>query len=209
MADRSERCPSRSIQAEALDTLVWDAMTRALREPGLLAQEWERRKSQSQAPDDIEAQLKQVDLALKRLKAQEDRLVDAYKNEAIELPKLKEEMGKMKARREQLDRQRQDLERRSRERAEAADAVERLEAFCRRVNQGLEHLTFEEKQKLLRLLIDRIVIEGGKVQIHGIIPLDGHGEVISMRPRYSHWQPAVCGNGADPRRRAKLLQRLL
>ena len=83
------------------------------------------------------------------------------------------------------------LERIRGERAQATDAVKRLEAFCQRVSQGLEHLAFEEKQKLLRLLIDRIVIEGEKVQIYGIIPLDGYGEVISLRPRHSGRQPTL------------------
>ena len=42
--------------------------------------------------------------ALKRLKSQEDRLTDAYLNEAMDLKRYKSEMDKLAKRREELER---------------------------------------------------------------------------------------------------------
>ena len=63
-------------------------MTGALQDPEVLVQEYQRRLSQSGAADALESQEKQLALATRRVKAQEDRLMDAYKNEAIDLPRL-------------------------------------------------------------------------------------------------------------------------
>ena len=65
---------------------------------------------------------------------------------------------------------------------QAQDALARLEAFCQRVSEGLNRLTFEEKQKLLRLVVDRIVVDGLHVRIEGIIPVEGRQPEVALRP---------------------------
>ena len=121
-------------------------------------------------------------MALKRLKTQEDRFIDAYKNEALELSQFKEEMEKLRARRGVLERQQRDLERQRQEQVQAQNTLARLEAFCQRLSQGLTWLTFGEKQKLLRLVVDRIVVDGQHIRIEGIIPVEGHQPKVALRP---------------------------
>ena len=59
----------------------------------------------------------------------------------------------------------------------------RLESFTEMVSEGLEGLTFEEKQKLLRLLVEKIVVEEGKVRVEAIISLDDtSGDLVGLRP---------------------------
>ena len=165
-----------------LDTLVWDAIARALQNPALLTQEYQRRLSEAAKQDSIETEGKQIEVALKRLKIQEDRLIDAYKSEALELPQFKEEMDKVRARRGALEQQQRDLERQRLEQVQTQDALAKLEAFCQRVSQGLHWLTFDDKQKLLRLVVDRIVVDGQHVRIEGIIPVDGHPSEVALCP---------------------------
>ena len=51
------------------------------------------------------------------------------------------------------------------------------------MSDGLDQLGFEEKQALLRLLVERIVVEGNKVTIEAIIPLDDKpGALVLLRP---------------------------
>ena len=66
---------------------------------------------------------------------------------------------------------------------------------------GLDSLTFEEKQTLLRLVVERIVVEGGKVRVEAIIPVDDESaKVPALRPpsRHSridgnlHLRPPTC-----------------
>ena len=178
-----EPCPQkRGYHRDTLEVLVWEAVASALQRPDVLAQEYQRRRLQSETSDNSETHKKQVELALRRIKAQENRLIDAYKNEAIELSRLKEEMGKLRALREGLERERRELGHSRQEQVRAEDAVVRLEAFCERISDGLENLTFEESQKLLRLLVDSIVVEGQHVRIEGIIPVEGSNPGVALSP---------------------------
>ena len=172
----SPQCPSRWIPADDLEQLVWDAVSQALKEPAVLAQEYERRKSKTTHLP--EGQRKQLALALKHVQVQENRLIDAYKNEVIELEQLRAEMGKLKARRQELERQQKEIERQDREAERDSEVLNRLESFCQRVSVGLQGVTWGEKQKLLRLLIDRVVIDGQQVSILGVIPVGQPGQDV-------------------------------
>ena len=171
---------------------MWEAVADALQSPDILVQEYQRRRSQNERAGGLETKEKQVDLALRRVKNQEDRLIDAYKNEAIELARLKEEMGKLKARRESLQKERRELQRLRQEQVRGEDALVRLEAFCERVSQGLENLSFEERQKLLRLLVDRIVVDGQQVRIEAVIPLQGRAPEVALRPNHPETSTTRC-----------------
>ncbi|MEE9325389.1 MAG: hypothetical protein V3U90_07585 [Dehalococcoidia bacterium] len=117
------------------------------------------------------------------MKAQEDRLTDAYLNEAMELDRYKAEMEKLKGRRLQLDWAVEALNQRECQERDSRRALEHLERFCRQVSQGLETLTFEERQQLLRLVVERITVDNGRVRIETIIPTGGDGvQLRTHRP---------------------------
>ena len=126
-------------------------MSDALRRPEVLIAEYQRRADKPSSGE-LGAEQKTIPLALKRAKAQEDRITDAYINEAMELDRYKAEMEKLKTRRLVLDREAKDLVRRARQESDTRDALRHLEQFCQRVSEGLDNLTFDERQKLLRLV---------------------------------------------------------
>ena len=59
---------------------------------------------------------------------------------------------------------------------------ENLSGFCEHVLDGLPELNFEQKQKLLRKIIDRIVITAGNVTIKLAIPLSTNLDLTPSRP---------------------------
>ena len=64
----------------------------------------------------------------------------------------------------------QDIGRRQRQEKDSHRALEHLERFCNQVAKGLEAMTFEERQQLLRLVVERITVEDGRVRVETIIP---------------------------------------
>ena len=119
----------------------------------------------------LDAERKQIALALKRAKGQEDRITDAYRDEAMDLPRYKAEMAGLRGRRTQLEQSSRDLESRVGNEQAMHAGLERLDQFCEQVTVGLENLTFEERQQLLRLVVERVVVENGVVRIETVIPI--------------------------------------
>ena len=67
---------------DLVEKAVWDAVAEALQHPERLASEYERSLSTAGVASSLEAELKQANVALKQLSAQEDRLTTAYLDEA-------------------------------------------------------------------------------------------------------------------------------
>ncbi len=119
--------------------------------------------------------------ALKRAKSQEDRVTDAYVNEAMDLVRYKAEMEKLRARKLEMGRSVKETERRKRTEEESRRAIENPDRFCQTVGQGLDNLTFEDRQQLLRLVVERITVDKGRVVIESGIPTGDDG--VQLRAR--------------------------
>jgi site-specific DNA recombinase len=92
----------------------------------------------------------------------------------------------------EYQRRRQDLERRdaalaaqerqlraqSHQHMQLADIVGSVEDFCQRVRGGLANATFEQRRKLVELLIDRVIVTDEEVEIRYVIPTDPSSEQI-------------------------------
>jgi len=143
--------------------------------------EYTQRVEKIGVPDGLEVENKRIKAELKRLNTQEGRLTDAYLNEAVELKLYKTKM-------DGLVSQRHDLERLSREIADQKEkelkrgkTAGQITDFCSRVGTGLNQMNFEERQQLLRLIVDAIVVEDGSVKVETIIPPDQNGTLRNVR----------------------------
>ncbi|MFH1140405.1 MAG: recombinase family protein, partial [Chloroflexota bacterium] len=182
LSSTGTRCSPGSFLAEPVEQAVWGVVNDALRQPQVLIEEYGRRLTQAGTLDAVEADRKQAALALKRVKVQEDRVTDAYVNEAMEIGRYKAEMEKLRQRRNELERAAQELDRRERQELESRKALEHMERFCHQVSQGLDAMTFDERQQLLRLVVERITVEDGRVRIETVIPMGEEGKLRTRHP---------------------------
>ena len=150
---------------------------------GYLSQLRSRKAGRLQAGsgDTIKAEGKTLALAMKRLKAQEDRVTDAYIHEVMDLERYSDEMDKLRRQREQLERGTKELAQRERQQQDSGRALEHLDRFCRQVATGLDAMNFEERQQLLRLVVERITVEDGRVRIETIIPTGNDDKLRTRR----------------------------
>ena len=182
ISSTGRRCRPGSFKAEPVEQAVWEAVAEALEQPQVLMAEYERRLSDLGSVDVIEQERNQLSLELKRLVVQEDRVTEAYIKEAMELNRYKYEMGKLGERRSGLEKLENQLGQRAKQEQDAKAGVRYLEEFCDRVSEGLESINFEDRQKLLRLVVERITVEDNMVRIETIIPPDQDMQLRTRRP---------------------------
>ena len=90
-ADSERICPQSRAKVEELDAAVWDHVTRLLDDPATLLAQFEayaRRADEARASECAEEQ--RLAAQLRRLDREEQRLVDAYQAEAIDLAELRD-----------------------------------------------------------------------------------------------------------------------
>ncbi len=63
----------------------------------------------------------------------------------------------------------EELERRRTDREQEMRLLEGVEEFLASIREALEEPSFETKQRVLRLVVDRIVVEDTKVLVHHVV----------------------------------------
>ncbi|MBV8870881.1 MAG: recombinase family protein [Acetobacteraceae bacterium] len=169
-AARETKCPRAHIQADGLEQAVWEHVAGLLGDPARLAAQCERflaeaRGGRGEAADDrLRARIERLDRA-------DRRLLEAYRAEVISLEELS---GQRKALAEQrrLAEQQQERQLRLREqRLRAEGALAGLAAFAERVGSRLPAADVAERQAILRLVVERIIVHDDALEIQHVIPL--------------------------------------
>src|SRR5664279_2680129 len=175
-ADR--RCPERNIRAEALDTYVFDRIRSALLHPGTLLTGEQAVAARTPAPDDelLAAELVRLDRKITAADDDGRRLADLYQAGLLGLPEVQRRAADIEHRRKELTGRRDDLTTQRRELSRDNKIRSRVEGFAGRITAVIDHLDAEQKQKLLRLLVEEVRVTGWNVQIQLRIPLDAESQ---------------------------------
>jgi site-specific DNA recombinase len=174
-------CRSGRIFAEPVEDAVWQAVTEAFQNPDLLAKQYENQMAQYANADHSETGQKQIKAALKKAKTQEDRATAAYMDEYMDRERYGAVMAKISKHRLELERQIEELDLRQRQEQDSQSALENLGRFCRQVTQGLDAMSFDDRQQLLRLVVEGITVENDIVRVETVIPQD-EGNLRNRRP---------------------------
>ena len=170
---RAARCKAQYLRAEALDATVWSAVCQWLREPRILVEEvasWQERREGEEASARERARLEST---CRNLERQVERLVDAYQQGALRVDELKVRRAQLEAALEAARSRAKELQSQHADEERLGEREAQLEAFAAAVREGLDALDFEGRQRLVRLLIERVVVTGEHVTIEHAVPLSG------------------------------------
>jgi site-specific DNA recombinase len=170
---RTTKCTAKRVRAEELDGVVWDAIRSWVQSPAMLEREIASWQTTRQAASSVTKAVARLEGTRQQLELQVERLIDAYQRGAIDVEQLK-------ARRERLDNamaavklRGEDLLGQQMDAARITRIADDIAAFAATLRDGLDKLTFAERQRLVRLLVERIVVVGDRVTIEHAIPLSG------------------------------------
>lgn len=110
------------------------------------------------------------------LEQQLERLTEAYMGGIIRLEEYARRRRELEEKMEAFKSQDRELEQQAERRHELSGMVNRIEDYCRQVSEALAGATFEQKRRLIELLIDRVIVTGAEVEIRYVIPTSTSGE---------------------------------
>ena len=171
---KQERCSQRRIRADVLDELVWEEVSTRLQDPALVLEAYQDRKTQRRNPADQD-RLSEKDEKLKEqiksVNKELSRLLDAYQYGALELAELQKRRQLVNSKLEVLNREQELSRKMAAEKKKETDIKASLEEFSALVSSNLKRISFENKQKLLRMVLDKVVVNEWRVDVHYNIPL--------------------------------------
>ena len=162
---RSIRSPRRSA--------VWDKVAEAIRNPELITQQIARLKDKHiDGNSIISKDLEGIERRLKNTGREESRLLDAYRESIISMDQLRDQMSKVEDRKKRLDEERRALQAKLESDSSQLLDLNDMEQVCKKISDRLDSIkeNFEAKRFILTLLISRIVVQGRRVRIRGLLP---------------------------------------
>jgi len=174
-AAQGRRCTARYIPAGQLDERVWADLCALLTDPAQVARALARAQGGAWLPQELQARQATIGQALGQLERQQQRLLDAYLAEVIGLAELHRKRQDLDRRHATLLAQQRQLDAAAGQRLELRVVTDGIEAFCRTVRAGLATATFEQRRQLAELLIDRVIVTDGQVEIRYVLPTSPDG----------------------------------
>jgi site-specific DNA recombinase len=170
-----QRCRARHAPGAQLEELVWEDLCEVLTHPEHAKHALRRAHGGEWLPQELKARLESVGQALAQTERQRERLLDAYLGGVLELAEFERKRKELEGRTEALLAQERQLEAAAGERTELAGIAGSIEGFCERVRAGLAEATFEQKRRLVELLVDRVIVTNEEVEIRYVVPTSPDG----------------------------------
>lgn len=170
--DLKTRCTQPRTRANELEQVIWEQVRKLLEDRKPLVQQFQQFSQQADLNDSPQLnEISKVAAQLKRLDNEEKRLIDAYQAEIFSLTELGERRRQLVLRRQSLEAQREKARRQMAEVAQSQQVLSDLTSFSERIKHSLATASFEEKQAILQLVVERIIVGEDSLEIHHVIPL--------------------------------------
>jgi site-specific DNA recombinase len=150
--------------------LVWQDLCEVIMHPQSLTHALQRAYGGHWLPQDRQARQENLRRGRTQLQPQLDRLTEAYLNGIIPLAEYQRRRRDLEQRIEAFHHQEAPLTTQMNRQTEVASLVTSVENFCQRIQTSLGQATFEQKRQLIELLIDRVIVNDGDVEIRYVIP---------------------------------------
>ena len=175
---REQKCPSRLSPAGRLDELVWTDLCDLLSHPEQASHALARAHGGQWLPQELQSRQQGLRRGQASLGQQLERLTEAYLGGVVLLDEYRRRRRDLEERQRQLEEQARQLEAQADRHKELAGLSGAIEDFCQRVRHGLAQTTFEQRRALVELLIDRVIVTDGEVEIRYVMPTDRASEQV-------------------------------
>jgi site-specific DNA recombinase len=190
---RDTKCPARFSPAAQLEALVWQDLCRLLRHPEAIAWALERAHGGHWLPQELQARRDNLRRGQASLRQQIERLTEAYLAGVVALDEYRRRRGDLEQKIKALEGQERQLEGQANRQAEIARMALSMKEFSRRVRQGLEQATWEQKRQLIEWLVARVIVTDGEVEIRYVIPTSPAGEAARFCHLHSDYRGSIQG----------------
>jgi site-specific DNA recombinase len=141
-----------------------------LQRPESLRYALERAHGGNLGPEHLRTRRAQLQAGQAQLSRQLERLTEAYLSDVVSRAEYRRRRQDIEQQLQKLRQTERQLEADSSQQSEVASLAKSIEVFAARVRGSLEKASIEYKRQLVELLIDRVIVTDGQVEIRYAIP---------------------------------------
>ena len=179
-SQQDQRCRSRCIPAQQLDVLVWEDLCQLITQPDYIIDALQRARGGQWLPQHLQSRKQTLRKAQAGISQQMERLTEAYLIAIIPLAEYQRRRSELEQKSVVLEAQAKELEAQVDRQAELVQLGSSIEDFCHRIQTGLANATFDQKRTIVELLIDRVLVANGEVEIRYVVPTHPSSEKVQF-----------------------------
>ena len=172
------------IRAERLEDPIWDEVKRVIQNPDLIVAGIDTLDSQDDGG--LEEEIAQAERDLRSIQMEEDRAIRLFVSGKITEAQLDHQRRFITERLETARARLDDYRARETSGTQKRELMEAVLSWAREVGQGLDELTSEQRQQILQMVVEQVVIDrNNNVDITLAIPIgddDNSSEPGSLEP---------------------------
>jgi site-specific DNA recombinase len=163
-------CGGRSVGAAKVEAVVWEHVRELLSNSELLRARYEEGQGDPAVDTREEQERERLRRKLLAVEREVQRLIDAYQAGVIELPELQTRRQRAEDHGQVLHARLQEIDQQQMEQTKELRLVQGLEEFCTSMHSALQNPEYDIKQKVLQLVVDRIVVDEQQLTIRHVVP---------------------------------------
>ncbi len=167
-------CGNKPVRADYADQVVWDHVTALLADPALIRAEIGNRLERARTSDPVTRKRGQLEQALAKTSTSVSAMVTAFSEQLITIDELRARMPALRARETGLKDQIAALDAQAADRDAYLKLAGDLEGFLAGLRQNSATATTEDRQHVLRAVVQDILIGPEKLTIRHRIPVCEH-----------------------------------
>jgi site-specific DNA recombinase len=164
-------CQNKPVRADYVDEVVWNHVTALLADPSLIRAEIGKRTERARTSDPVTRKRGQLQQALAKTTASIATMITAFSEQLLTIDELRARMPDLRARETGLKDQIAALDAQAADRDAYLRLADDLEDFLARLRQNAATATTEDRQRVLRTLVQDILIGPDKMTIRHRIPV--------------------------------------
>jgi ribosomal protein L29 len=170
------KCKEAGLNARIVDAFVWERLKTFMKNPNLILKQAERFLNKKHNTLEVsKVSVEDLNKEINKLKNEEDRYSRAYGAEAISLEQLQEYTKEIKEKITSLRGQILYLEQQTKQsQVGNMPTREEVENFCQKAKNMLNYLNFEERQRIILEVIEKITGNKEEVLVEGYLPLNDY-----------------------------------
>ena len=164
-------CGNKPVRADYADAVIWDHVTGLLADPALIRTEIDRRLERARTSDPVTRKRGQLEQALAKTSASIAAMVTAFSEQLLTIDELRARMPALRARETGIKDQIAALDAQAADRDAYLKLADDLQGFLGKLHANSATATTEDRQRVLRVLVQDILIGPDKLTIRHRIPI--------------------------------------
>lgn len=158
-------CPGGYHRAGVLEDAVWAKVSAWLKDPEALAKD----AGQPEAAEAVEKEIGRIEERLRKLDQERARVFEAFRRGYVDMEVFAQAAEEIRQEKELLEARRAELEASRRAAALAAQGIDSLRSLAAEVAERLDELSWEEREKLIRLLVRQVTVKEHEILVEARI----------------------------------------